>query len=57
MTSRYCVLASPGIKDKGGAAIVYEMETLEEVRCIRAVRPVGNNNCWNKINRPEGTSH
>jgi mono/diheme cytochrome c family protein/DNA-binding beta-propeller fold protein YncE len=40
-----------------GALIVYDAETLEEVKRIPMKKPVGKYNLWNKINRSEGTSH
>jgi hypothetical protein len=40
-----------------GALIVYDAQTLEEVKRIPMVKPVGKYNVWNKINRSEGTSH
>jgi DNA-binding beta-propeller fold protein YncE/cytochrome c553 len=40
-----------------GALIVYDAETLAEVKRIPMKKPVGKYNLWNKINRSEGTSH
>ncbi len=51
---RYALLS---IWDMDGAVIVYDMKTLDEVRRIPFVRPVGKYNVWNKITRDEGTSH
>ncbi len=51
---RYALLS---IWEMDGAVIVYDMETLEEVKRIPFVRPVGKYNVWNKITREEGTSH
>jgi len=51
---RYALLS---IWDMDGAVIVYDMETLEEVKRIPFVKPVGKYNVWNKIRRDEGTSH
>jgi WD40 repeat protein len=51
---RYALLS---IWDMDGAVIVYDMKTLEEVKRIPFVRPVGKYNVWNKITREEGTSH
>jgi hypothetical protein len=51
---RYALLS---IWDMDGAVIVYDMETLEEVKRIPFVKPVGKYNVWNKITRSEGTSH
>lgn len=39
-----------------GALIVFDAETLREVRRIPMRRPVGKYNVYNKINRSEGTS-
>jgi DNA-binding beta-propeller fold protein YncE len=51
---RYALLS---IWDMDGAVIVYDMTTLEEVKRIPFVKPVGKYNVWNKITRDEGTSH
>jgi mono/diheme cytochrome c family protein/DNA-binding beta-propeller fold protein YncE len=51
---RYALLS---IWDMDGAVIVYDMKTLEEIKRIPFVRPVGKYNVWNKITRDEGTSH
>jgi len=51
---RYALLS---IWDMDGAVIVYDMQTLEEVKRIPFVKPVGKYNVWNKITRDEGTSH
>jgi hypothetical protein len=40
-----------------GAIIVYDAQTLKEVKRIPASKPVGKYNLYNKINRSEGTSH
>ena len=40
-----------------GALIVFDAETLKEVKRIPARKPVGKYNVWNKITRSEGTSH
>ena len=32
-------------------------DTLKEMKCIPASKPVGKYNVWNKITRSEGTSH
>lgn len=40
-----------------GAVIVYDAETLEEVKRLPMRKPVGKYNVWNKISREEGTSH
>ena len=45
------------IWDMKGAIVVYDAETLEEVKRLPFVRPSGKYNVFNKINRSEGTSH
>jgi hypothetical protein len=40
-----------------GALIVYDAQTLKEVKRIPMRRPVGKYNVYNKITRSEGTSH
>jgi dihydro-heme d1 dehydrogenase len=51
---RYALLS---IWDTDGAIIVYDAQTLEEVRRIPMVKPSGKYNVWNKIHGSEGTSH
>ena len=40
-----------------GAIVVFDAQTLEEVKRLPARKPVGKYNVWNKITRSEGTSH
>ncbi|MBS0544048.1 MAG: c-type cytochrome [Proteobacteria bacterium] len=40
-----------------GAIIVYDAQTLKEVKRLPMSKPVGKYNVWNKITRDEGTSH
>lgn len=40
-----------------GALIVYDAQTLKEVKRLPMSKPVGKYNIWNKITRSEGTSH
>ena len=40
-----------------GALIVYDAQTLKEVKRLPMSKPVGKYNVWNKISRSEGTSH
>ncbi len=40
-----------------GALVVYDAESLEEVKRIPMRKPSGKYNVYNKINRSEGTSH
>ena len=49
------VLAS--LWDMDGALIIYDAETLKEVKRLPMKKPVGKYNVWNKINKSEGTSH
>lgn len=45
------------IWDKDGAIIVYDANTLEEVKRLPMSKPSGKYNVWNKITFSEGTSH
>ena len=49
------VLAS--LWDMDGALIIYDAETLKEVKRLPMKKPVGKYNVWNKITKSEGTSH
>jgi hypothetical protein len=40
-----------------GELIVFDAATLQEVQRLPMSKPVGTYNVWNKITRPEGTSH
>ncbi|MBN8440332.1 MAG: c-type cytochrome [Thauera sp.] len=40
-----------------GAVIIYDAQTLQEVKRLPMRKPVGKYNVWNKITRDEGTSH
>lgn len=40
-----------------GALIVYDAQTLREVKRLPMSKPIGKYNIWNKISRSEGTSH
>jgi mono/diheme cytochrome c family protein len=51
---RYALLS---IWETDGAVVVYDADTLEEVKRIPMVKPVGKYNVWNKITRSAGTSH
>jgi mono/diheme cytochrome c family protein len=51
---RYALLS---IWDMEGAIVVYDAETLEEVKRIPMVKPSGKYNVYNKIHQEEGTSH
>lgn len=43
--------------EQDGALIIYDTQTLEEVKRLPMNKPVGKYNVWNKISRSEGTSH
>jgi cytochrome c553/WD40 repeat protein len=43
--------------ESDGALIVFDAQTLREVKRLPMNKPVGKYNVWNKINRSEGTSH
>jgi len=49
------VLAS--LWEMDGALIVFDAETLKEVKRIPMKKPIGKYNVYNKITRSEGTSH
>ena len=49
--------ALASIWDREGAIVVYDAESLEEVKRIAMVKPSGKYNVYNKIRRSEGTSH
>lgn len=49
------VLAS--LWEMDGALIIYDAETLQEIKRLPMRKPVGKYNVWNKISRSEGTSH
>jgi len=43
--------------EQEGAIVVYDAETLEEVKRLAMRKPSGKYNVWNKINFSTGTSH
>lgn len=51
---RYALLS---IWEMDGAIVVYDGNTLEEVKRIPMVKPSGKYNVWNKTRLSEGTSH
>ena len=51
---RYALLS---IWDMDGALVVYDADTLEEVRRLPMKKPSGKYNVYNKITRSSGTSH
>lgn len=52
--ARYALVS---IWDMDGAIVVYDAETLEEVKRLPMVKPVGKYNVFNKITHSSGTSH
>jgi hypothetical protein len=51
---RYALLS---IAEMDGAIVVYDAATLQEVKRIPMVKPLGKYNVFNKISRSDGTSH
>ncbi|MFO1321347.1 MAG: cytochrome D1 domain-containing protein [Burkholderiales bacterium] len=51
---RYALVS---VWDMDGAIVVYDAETLAEVKRLPMSRPVGKYNVYNKITRSSGTSH
>ncbi len=51
---RYALLS---VWDMDGALVIYDAETLKEVKRLPMVKPSGKYNVWNKITRERGTSH
>jgi mono/diheme cytochrome c family protein/DNA-binding beta-propeller fold protein YncE len=51
---RYALLS---IWDMDGAVVVYDAQTLKEIKRIPMKKPSGKYNVYNKIHRSEGTSH
>ena len=51
---RYALLS---VWDDDGAVVVYDADTLEEVKRLPMVKPSGKYNVWNKISGSAGTSH
>jgi len=49
--------ALASVWEMDGALVVYDAQTLREVKRLPMSKPVGKYNVWNKINRSEGTSH
>lgn len=49
------VLAS--LWEMDGALIIYDADTLQEIKRLPMKKPVGKYNVWNKISKSEGTSH
>ncbi|MCG8594679.1 MAG: cytochrome C oxidase Cbb3, partial [Kiloniellales bacterium] len=45
------------IWEQDGAVVVYDAETLEEVKRLPMSKPSGKYNVWNKITFSDGTSH
>jgi hypothetical protein len=51
---RYALVS---IWDKEGAIVIYDANTLEEVKRIPMSKPSGKYNVYNKLTRSSGTSH
>ena len=51
---RYALVS---IWEQEGALVIYDAQTLKEVKRLPMRKPVGKYNVWNKITRSEGTSH
>jgi hypothetical protein len=51
---KYALLS---IQEPDGAIVVYDADTLKEVKRLPMKKPVGKYNVYNKITRSEGTSH
>lgn len=51
---RYALVS---VWEMDGALVVYDAQTLKEVKRLPMKRPVGKYNVYNKITRSEGTSH
>ncbi len=49
--------ALASVWENDGAIVVYDANTLKEVKRLPMSKPVGKYNVWNKISRSEGTSH
>lgn len=49
--------ALASLMEMDGALIVYDTQTLREVKRLPMRKPIGKYNVWNKITRSEGTSH
>ena len=54
---RYGRFALVSVWEDDGAVIVYDAETLEELKRLPMRKPSGKYNVWNKITFSEGTSH
>lgn len=54
---RYGKYALLSIWDMDGAVIVYDADTLQEIKRLPMKKPSGKYNVWNKIHRSAGTSH
>ena len=51
---RYALVS---VWEMDGAVIVFDTQTLKEVKRLPMSKPIGKYNVWNKITRSEGTSH
>ncbi|TXH86880.1 MAG: c-type cytochrome [Rhodoferax sp.] len=49
--------ALASLMENDGALIIFDAQTLHEVKRLPMSKPIGKYNVWNKITRSEGTSH
>ena len=49
--------ALASLMEMEGALIIFDAQTLQEVKRLPMRKPIGKYNVWNKITRSEGTSH
>jgi len=49
--------ALASLMELDGALIIFDAQTLKEVKRLPMRKPIGKYNVWNKITRSEGTSH
>ena len=49
--------ALASLMENDGALIIFDAQTLQEVKRLPMRKPIGKYNVWNKITRSEGTSH
>ncbi len=54
---RYGKYALVSIWEDDGALVVYDAQTLKEIKRLPMCKPSGKYNVYNKITRSEGTSH
>ena len=49
--------ALASVMEQDGALVVFDAQTLKEIKRLPMSKPIGKYNIWNKINHSEGTSH